>query len=122
MAETSDSLKRTFGAWLKQKREESHFSQGGAAARAGIDRQQWYRIENGLSGTKRDTVVAIAHALSLPVEEALSRAGFASNLEAEDGLFSGLDKLPPEKQKLAKDMIRALIDSLATQDEHETEN
>ena len=120
--DTSESLKRSFGRWLKEKREETHFSQGGAAQRAGIDRQQWYRIENGLSGTKRDTVIAIARALSLPADEALARSGFASTqAETEEGLFSGIDKLTPERQKLAKKQIRAIIDSLVDSEDHGTD-
>ncbi len=108
----SDSLWPEFGRWLKKHREDLHFSQSGAAQRAGIDRQQWYRIENGLSGTKRDTVIAIAKALSLPVGEALKRAGFGSTTDTEAGLFSGLEKLTPEKQKLAKRQIKAIIESI----------
>jgi transcriptional regulator with XRE-family HTH domain len=67
-----------FGAWLKEKREAGRFSQAGAAKRAGIDRQQWYRIETGKSGTKRETVIAIANALSLDVAETLNHAGFSA--------------------------------------------
>lgn len=116
MTESSQAVNRSFGSWLKLKREESHLSQGGAAQRAGIDRQQWYRIENGLSGTKRDTVIAIAGALSLSVDEALSMAGFAGPTAAENGLFSGIEKLSPAMQALAKKQIRAIIESLSEQD------
>lgn len=66
-----------FGAWIKEQREARKISQGGAAKRAEIDRQQWFRIENGLSGTRRDTVIRMAHAISADVDEALRLAGFA---------------------------------------------
>lgn len=74
----SDTLWLEFGAWIKEHREKHHLSQAGAAQRAAIDRQQWYRIESGKSGTKRDTVIAIANAVSADVGEALRRAGFSN--------------------------------------------
>lgn len=115
--DSNEQVKRRFGAWIKNKRESGSFSQDGAAKRAGIDRQQWYRIESGLSGTRRDTVIAMANALTAPVDEALRMAGFsAEGVEPDDGLFSGLNELSPDKQKLAKKMIRSVIDSLAEQE------
>lgn len=52
----AENVWREFGSWLRSQREAARLSQSGAAQRAEIDRQQWYRIENGLSGTKRETV------------------------------------------------------------------
>jgi DNA-binding XRE family transcriptional regulator len=52
-------------------------SQATAARRAGIDRQQWYRIESGRSGTRRGTVISIANAIAADATEALTRAGYA---------------------------------------------
>jgi transcriptional regulator with XRE-family HTH domain len=80
----ADNIKRDFGNWIKELRDNARLSQDGAARRAGIDRQQWYRIENGLSGTKRDTVIRIAHALSASPDEALVRAGFAPEQPLQD--------------------------------------
>lgn len=68
----------TFGAWIKETREKQKLSQAGAAERAELDRQQWYRIENGVSGTRRETVIRMARALSADPDEALQLAGFAS--------------------------------------------
>jgi transcriptional regulator with XRE-family HTH domain len=86
-----------FGAWLKEKRTEQRYTQTEAARMAGIDRQQWYRIEAGKSGTKRETVIAIAAALSLDEEEALERAGYSSQLSVKPTnlteLISRLEKL-----------------------------
>jgi len=118
--DSSEQVKRRFGAWVKQKREESRLSQDGAAKRADIDRQQWYRIESGLSGTRRDTVIAMAKALTVSVTEALHMAGFATDeSEAEDGLFSGLKKLSPQDQKRARRQIQAILDSYLLDDEDE---
>lgn len=74
----SKGLWPEFGRWMRDLREARHLSQSGAAQRAGIDRQQWYRIENGKSGTRRETVIAMANAVSANVDEALRRAGFSS--------------------------------------------
>ena len=74
---------KSFGTWIKELRDKAGLSQDGAARRAEIDRQQWYRIENGLSGTKRDTVIRIAHALSADPNEALERAGFSTGQPLE---------------------------------------
>jgi transcriptional regulator with XRE-family HTH domain len=69
---------KDFGSWIKGKRDKANLSQDGAARRAEIDRQQWYRIENGLSGTRRETVIRMAQAVSADPNEALQLAGFAS--------------------------------------------
>ena len=73
----TSSVWKEFGAWIKGKRDKANLSQDGAARRADIDRQQWYRIENGLSGTRRDTVIRMARGVSADPNEALTYAGFA---------------------------------------------
>lgn len=90
-ARPSDALWFEFGRWIKEQRDEARLSQAGAAGRAGIDRQQWYRIEAGKSGTKRDTAIAIARALSLPTTEVLIRAGFNALDEDEDNRTYSFD-------------------------------
>ena len=69
--------RRLFGQFIKESREEKGFSQEGAANKAEMDRQQWYRIENGRSGTKRETVIKMANAVDADVDKALTLAGFA---------------------------------------------
>lgn len=96
--------------------------------RAGIDRQQWYRIENGKSGTKRDTVIAIAKAISVDLDEAFRRAGYAANpkrptnaaefLEALEAMgieqfqrFEGApDNLTPDEYEQLLQSVRLAID------------
>lgn len=119
-AKPSDIIKKEFGQFLKERRDTLHLTQGGVAAKAGLDRQQYYRIENGLSGTKRDTVIALAEALKLSAREALEKAGFAAEAEP-NGLYSGLEKLSPERQELAKRQIKAIIDSLAEEENPDTD-
>jgi len=113
-----------FGSWIKSIREAARLSQAGAANRAGIDRQQWYRIENGLSGSKRETVIAMAKAVSVNIDEALTRAGFAAIDEPEhdpEGLYHGLDKLSPEMRKLAIKQVRGIMDALAEEEDPDTD-
>lgn len=117
---SSSSLWRDFGSWVREHREKARWSQAGAAQRAGIDRQQWYRIESGKSGTKRDTVLQIAKAISVDPDEALKRAGFSTLDANDDGLFSGLNRLSPDMQRLARRQIRAIIESLSTE-QHDTD-
>jgi ribosome-binding protein aMBF1 (putative translation factor) len=76
--DTNKELWRAFGAWIRDARENKSLSQSGLGNIVGLDRQQIYRIENGLSGTKRETVARLADALDLDESEAYRRAGYAS--------------------------------------------
>lgn len=71
-------LKRSFGRLIREKREKKNLSQDGLGHLVGKDRQQIYRIENGLSGTRRETVIDLAKALGVDSETLLYRAGFGS--------------------------------------------
>lgn len=93
---SSQQINRDFGAWVKTKRAEKGLSQEGAAKMADVDRQTWFRIENGLQGTRRDTVLRIADALGANHEEALNKAGF--------GIPSG----PPTKPQNAAEFAERL--------------
>lgn len=110
--------RKDFGRWIRAKREKLQLSQDGVADKVGVDRQTIYRIEGGLTGTKRETVIAIATALDLDVDDALVRSGWATTGVNGDeaGLFKGLHRLSPEKQRLVKNAMRAMIDSLAEQE------
>jgi len=121
-AVTSKQMWRDFGAWIREQREKLNFSQGGVADKVGVDRQTIYRIEAGQSGTKRDTVIAIAEALRLNVDEALIRSGFATAAYdvMDPGFFSGLEKLSPEHRQAVRRAMQAMIDSFSQQ-EHDTD-
>lgn len=67
---------KKLGEWVKLAREKANISQETAAEKAKMSRFQWIRIENGQSGTKRDTVIEIAKALKGDIAEALAAAGF----------------------------------------------
>ncbi|CAN5354673.1 hypothetical protein BH10ACI2_BH10ACI2_00220 [soil metagenome] len=67
-------------------------------------------------------VVSLAEALGRDVDDALMLAGHAPIADFDnDGLFSGLKKLSPEKQRLAKRQMKMIIDTLAEEDDHDTD-
>lgn len=75
------TLWREFGQWIKQCRENAKLSnpsltQERVAQKAGISVVQLSRIENGESGTKRDTIIALARVIGISEAEAMDRAGF----------------------------------------------
>lgn len=113
----SESLWQAFGAWIKDKREGKRLTQGEAAKAAGIDRQQWYRIEAGKSGTKRDTVIAIASALDASETEALERAGYSPQAPEErhrlpEGVtvyFDSSSPLNDEQKDRILDVINTIV-------------
>ena len=70
-------IRRSFGEYIRLNREKKNLSQAGLASLVKRDRQQIYRIENGLSGTTRETAASLAKALDLDKEDALERAGFS---------------------------------------------
>jgi hypothetical protein len=52
----------------------------------------------------------------------MKRAGFSSVDNSDpDGLYSGLNRLTPERQQLAKRQIKAIIESLSAEDEPDTD-
>jgi transcriptional regulator with XRE-family HTH domain len=67
-----------FGAWLRKLRRDAELTQKQVAEGAGIHEVQLARIEKGESGTKRETVIALAKALNVDESTALNHAGYAS--------------------------------------------
>jgi transcriptional regulator with XRE-family HTH domain len=117
-----EQVRKEFGSWLRDRREALRLSQGGVADKVGVDRQTIYRIEAGQTGTRRDTVIALASSLGLNADEALIRSGWATPAyDAGDvGFFKGLEKLSPENQQAVKRAMQAMIESLSEQD-HDTD-
>lgn len=77
---TGDKI--ALGNWVRINRENAGFSQDKLGKQIGIDRQQIYRIENGLSGTKPETIVAIARALEIDESNGLEFGGYLSPKQA----------------------------------------
>ena len=91
---------KQLGEWVKKHREKMNFSQETAAEKVGLSRYQWIRIENGQSGTKRDTILSIAKQLGADATEGLT---LLAGLEPDSNsikkptnpaeFFDALDKL-----------------------------
>lgn len=107
-------MRREFGRFIRARREEKNLSQDGLGQRAGLDRQHIWRIENGLTGTRRDTVRRLAEALDVDQTILLHKAGFSSPVidDEASGLFSGYYELSEERRRLARRQIKALLDIL----------
>ena len=117
-----------FGSWFKTERERAGVSQGVVAKNTPIHVIQLSRIENGHSGVKPDTLERLVAAVNkistghrIDLGTAMRRAGFFVPDGKNEGLFSGLDSLTPEKQKLARRQIRAIIDTLVEEDDLDTD-
>lgn len=79
-----DKQLKELGNWIKNHREKALLSQETAAEKAGLSRYQWMRIENGQSGTKRDTLIQIASVINADVNQTLKKGGFTSFLNEEE--------------------------------------
>lgn len=72
-AKPSEVLRQEFGSWLQKQREAHGLSQKFVADKANVTVTQLSRIENGQSGTKRDTVIALANIIGISEVEALRK-------------------------------------------------
>jgi transcriptional regulator with XRE-family HTH domain len=105
---------RVFGNWLKTQRENAKLSQDGLADLIDVDRQTIYRLENALSGTKRETVLALAEALKASESEALLKAGFASQGLITDSheILKGVTVQFDHSIKLSNDEKEKIIEAM----------
>lgn len=67
----SADIRKEFGRWMQNQREERGLSQKFVAGKIGITETQLSRIENGKSGTERDTVIFWAQAVGIDENDAL---------------------------------------------------
>jgi transcriptional regulator with XRE-family HTH domain len=67
-----------FGAWVREHRLRLKKTQKEIAKEAGITDVQLSRIENGESGTRHETILALAGALHADVGECYRMAGFTA--------------------------------------------
>ncbi len=117
--DVKENRAKAFGEWLRQKRKERHLTMEELGRKVGLSKQYLSVLEraepHALTGKPVtpgiDNVDRIAAALEVDSGEARRMAGYASDDE-DEGLYSGLNKLSPEQQRLAKRHIKALIDSM----------
>lgn len=116
-----------YGPWLKEVRTAKNVSQlrlaelmtahGYTVSNGAISNieREYYKKDEDTGKPKRKFVIAAAEVLGEDVNKALKIAGY--DAEDDDGWFKGLEGLSPEKKKLAKRQIRAIIDALAEEPE-----
>lgn len=92
-ASSRDACLASFGRWLREMRIQRRLNVTTAAEQTGITRQQWHRLEHGLSGTSRETIPHLAETLGVDEHEVALRAGFAPELPnySEPIYFSARD-------------------------------
>lgn len=95
-----------FGAWVRQTRRMADLTQKRVAEKAGIHEVQVARIEKGESGTKRETVIALAKALGTDEAIALNKAGYA--LVEEDFKTRLIIPPYPKRPKNAAEFFEAI--------------
>lgn len=128
-----------YGARLRKTRQDKELTQEQLASAISsrghrttaqyvsmIEREYDKRLDGTPSRPDKKFVIIAAEILNDDVDEALMDADWApqsrSRLQDDDaGLYSGLDRLPPRTKELAKRQIRAIIDSLSAQDDHDTD-
>jgi transcriptional regulator with XRE-family HTH domain len=69
----SADIREDFGRYMKREREERGLTQKYVADKIGLTVTQLSRIENGKSGTERDTVILWARVLGLEENDALRK-------------------------------------------------
>jgi transcriptional regulator with XRE-family HTH domain len=96
VAESSEILRYRFGSWLQKERQSRGISQKHVAGKAGFTATQLSRIENGRSGTRRDTVILLAKIIGIDEIEALRQFAPESIKQMPEELenipFDELDK------------------------------
>lgn len=89
-------LRREFGLWLQNERKSHGMSQKLVAAKSGLTVTQLSRIENGRSGTRRDTIILLASVIGIDETGALGKYAPESGLqfpgELENIPFDEFDK------------------------------
>ncbi len=112
----TDEKRREFGQLLKKERELSGLKQNFVAEKTGIDVVHLSRLENGHSGTKRDTLIEIIRTINkysgtgyqIDEKELLNKAGYSSEIGNEDVLFKEFQEI--DFDLLSDDEKREIIE------------
>jgi transcriptional regulator with XRE-family HTH domain len=109
----------TFGEWVTAQRESRGLTKTECARRAGFSAQRWAQIEQatrrredtaGVPRVHQTTAQRVAHALGVPVTEALRAAGYA-NIQPpseEPAVIAYYNALPHDVQEDVLEMLRVL--------------
>jgi transcriptional regulator with XRE-family HTH domain len=109
----SADIRKEFGRWMQQQREDRGLSQKFIAGKIGITETQMSRIENGKSGTERDTVIAWAQAIGIDENEALRKFKPENSTSDFDEkvrvAFQGAEGLPEEEIDRLLQSVRIFV-------------
>ncbi len=115
----TQTIWENWGKWFAAQRRAADLTQMEVAKKAGLERTHLSDIENGKTGSKRETVrklMLAIHSSADEVEEGLRRAGFNTPSELtyemdEDEIeaMSYYRGIPPELQPNAKELLRQLM-------------
>ena len=120
-------MNKTFGDVLREEMTARSVTAAELWRRSGVTKQQIGRIVNNDRSTftgevtkpSVETVDKLANGLGWNTDEARLAAGYAPKGDSDPyGLASGLSRLPPERRELAQRQIKAILDSLATDEDH----
>jgi transcriptional regulator with XRE-family HTH domain len=114
-----------FGKWFRPIVEASGLKKKVIAEAADIDPVSLSRILNGAQGVSISTAVNLAGAINSLSGRTVAEINTARSLAAgmtldagsPEGLFHDLQKLPSDRQELAKRQIRAIIDTLSEEEQ-----
>ncbi len=115
-----------FGKLVAQKRQELNLSQRELAQRVGKSATYINYVERGYNPSAKggefkpgvEAVDSIAKTLKLNANEARIAAGYAPITAASEvdeetaGIFRDIDNLPPERKRIIKKQIRAIVDTM----------
>lgn len=112
---SSEDIAKEFGRYMQTERTSRGLLQKFVADKMGLSETQLSRLENGKSGTERDTVIKWAQIIGIDANTALRKWRPENNLFAEQpemkgklkGLLRTTEKMTPE------DKDRFLTQSLA---------
>lgn len=109
----SAEVRAEFGRFMQQEREKRGITQKYIADKIGKTVTQLSRIENGKSGTERDTVILWAQALGVDENEALRRYKPENNVVPDNKLSELAFHYPgiPEEKRGRVDYLVELLDN-----------
>ncbi len=105
------------GQYVKQCREEAGLTQEAFAELIGLGVKHISAIECGAVGVSLPTLRRMSRVLSVPADVLLFGTPNETERQARvfelQGLFSRLSRLPPNKFRVAKDIIDKLLEAMA---------
>ena len=107
----SADIKEEFGRWMQAERESKGIMQKFVADKINITVTQLSRIENGKSGTERDTVILWARAVGVDENEALRRFKPENSNEETHDVLDGVKIIFQDGKGLTKKQQQEILNA-----------